>query len=123
MLFSFVAKRVCELENVGTGYTKKLLLTKASLNRKDRWLFLHYGQFACITDYHKEDFVCDVINSTMLDSLYTDPCNSNYINIYVLKRNHILKRKLVKRSEIKRKVVCLPYNRDFVLVPLVHDVC
>ena len=40
----------------------------------------------CITDYHKEDLVCDVIDSTMVDS---DPCNSKYINICLKTKSYV----------------------------------
>ena len=117
-----VGKRIIELENVGSHINHKNIKTKVSTNQKDSWFLLNNGDYACIKDTRNNgEFSCDVIHPIHIQNLFTEPCESKCLNIGV-SNNHVFKRKLVTLKDLKRKVVCMSYNNNFIVVPLLHDV-
>lgn len=122
---SQIVKRVAELENNATSYSHKIVVTTASNRSKDCWFMLQNGEFACVKEQQCENnmFVCDVIRPNQIDNFFSEPCDSKVLDLGIVRNQNMqTKRKLIPRSSFKRKVVCLPYNRGFVLAPLVHDV-
>ena len=84
---------------------------------------------------HTEDFVfvreeksssklaCEIIGQIHMQNFFESPCNSKIMNIAFIGNNHLkqkLRKKVIDRSCISRKAVCLPYDDGFVFFPLLH---
>lgn len=64
-------------------------------------------------------YVCDVVKQQHLESLFLQPCDSKLINIVLVKDMRRHKTQItLDHEDFKRKVVCLPYQGGYVLMPI-----
>jgi hypothetical protein len=68
-----------------------------------------------------KSYVCDVVSQQNVDSFFENPCDSKLLNIAVLPstRRHF-NRVVIEHGDIQKKVACLPYERKYVLLPMLH---
>lgn len=119
-----VGKRISELETTikGQSTTKKYTkLRYISANKRNGCLLLKNEDFAFVTEKRPDgNLLCDVIRQQHLDSFFTEPCDSKIINIALMRNSSRCRSRLVGPEEVYRKVVCLPYGRGHILLPLLH---
>jgi hypothetical protein len=120
-----VVKRLHEIEVAGVQHHNKqyTCLSYISTNTRNGCLLLTNEDFAFVVE--KRDgakLVCDIIRQSSADSFFSDPCDSKLFNIVYVKNFETIRktRRLVEADEVSRKVVCLPYQRGYVLLPLLH---
>lgn len=121
-----VAKRVAEMDNTSSKSKSKCNFSKIGTvveNFKDS-CFLLENKFAFVREKRDDGkFVCDVFSESQLESFYTRPANSKLFKIVYLKDiNQRAKRRLIEKSQMRRKAVCLPMNSGHVVFPLRHEV-
>lgn len=120
-----IVKRLSEVENAGIKQQKKThtSLSFVSANKRNGCLLLQNDDFAFVIEKRADlKLVCDIVKQRYVDSFFMEPLDSKLLNIvYVRNFDTVRKtRRLVKAEEVARKVVCLPYQRGHVLLPLLH---
>ena len=93
-----------------------------SKKKKDNcFLFWNNGNFVFIREKREDTaYVCDIVSQS-LDNFFHDPCDSKLLNIAVLKNNgRQFKRVMVDYDDIQKKVICIPYERNYLLLPMLH---
>jgi hypothetical protein len=120
-----VVKRLHEREKARFQHSNKPYtnLSYVSANKRNGCLLLANDDFAFVIE--KRDggrLVCDIIRQRNVDSFFSEPCDSKLLNIVYVKNFQTVRktRRLVEAEEVSRKVVCLPYQRGYVLLPLLH---
>ena len=116
-----ITKRLSEIPD----HKSKINVTSPfKLNGKDCF-FLSLDDEVCeIKKIKNDDFECEVIRKSSLESLYTSPCDSATLNIFYLKnseRIHTTQR-LVAKDCAKQKMTRFTYKNGFVFFPLLHKV-
>ena len=62
--------------------------------------------------------MCDIVSQS-LETFFHDPCDSKLLNIAVLKNNERqFNRVMVDYDAIQKKVICMPYERNYLLLPM-----
>lgn len=121
-----VGKRIAEFDNIRGPNTKTSLKPTShsiSTNRRNGCLLLKNEDFAFVKEKRPDGYlVCDVIRQRNLENFFTQPCDSKLINIAFMKQSTQHQRRLIDPEEIERKVVCLPCDGGYVLLPLLHGV-
>ena len=62
--------------------------------------------------------VCDILEESQTENSFIDQCESKFINIAFVKRERHLKLRLLEKIDLYNKVVCLPYEGGYVLIPM-----
>lgn len=118
-----VTKRMIEAEKASTIHVLNNHYRYISTRRKDNCFMLRTEQFVFLRERREDGYyVCDVFRSQYLENFFRDPCDAKLLNIVYIKvenTNHA-RRKVIHKSELYRKVVCLTYNAGYVLVPMLH---
>ncbi|XP_065643005.1 uncharacterized protein LOC136074598 [Hydra vulgaris] len=120
-----VAKRIQEYENVHK-YSDIANATnpvfKLSTAYRDSFAQLKNRQFVEVYEVQKDSCMCYIFSFANLHPFFIEPCSSDLLDIYFV-NNHYKhsKSKNVKFTEIERKVLKLPCNGGFVLMPLLHS--
>lgn len=121
-----IAKHLTELSTHGSTCTAKATFPVISTRRKDNCFILHSEDFVFVCEEkHNGILACDIIGQVHMQNFFESPCNSKIMNIAFIGNNHLkqkLRKKLIDRSCIARKVVCLPYGDGIVFFPLLHGV-
>ena len=61
--------------------------------------------------------VCNILDQSQTENFFFHPCESKLINIAFVKRERHLKLRLLEKIDLYKKVVCLPYEGGYVLIP------
>ena len=119
-----VAKRLSECHRlVGT----KDLRTKLADNYRDGFVKLKNGDVCVVTDacYSDSKLTVRRIPKGRVSNLFTVPCESIALGICSIRRSLLkeLPQVVIKRDQICKKVVCLPFNEEsqFALIPVHHN--
>ena len=121
-----VAKREAEMSKPSLKSASKSSFTKIGTiveNFKDS-CFLLEDKLAFVREKRNDGMlVCDVFSASQLESFYSRPADSKLFEIVYLKgMEQKAKRRLVEKSQIRRKAVCLPMNSGHIIFPLRHEV-
>lgn len=117
-----VAKRLTEIENSGR-LKSEARTTIISAKKKDCCFILKNEDFAFIKEERPNGkLLCDVFKQINMENFFDSPCESKTLNIAYLKNSSTASRKLLRRAELQRKVLHLPYQGGFLLFPLLHEV-
>lgn len=116
-----VVKRVYELEEINMNARKKEIKTRINANNKNRWFLMSNGNCTCIKKIQGSDLFCGKIKSNRTKGFYEIPCEPKRLGI-VYDNNSIRIQKWITLSQLKGKVICLPYRNSFVLVAPLNDV-
>jgi hypothetical protein len=117
-----IAKRSFEFESSVKTNFFKLRFPFISTREKDSCFFTKTGKIAFIKEKRKQTLVCDLCSMNDTESYFVSPCDSKLLNICLLKNNTKFKRQLLEKRDLERKVVCLPVERGFVLLPMLHAI-
>ena len=119
-----VAKRLAELDNSAYKSAGKESFTPISTRTRDMCFMLQDEQFAFVKEKRPDGtFVCDVLSLRNMDNFFEHPCKSKLLNIaFVNNLQHGTKRRLLQKQNFSHKVICLPYNRGYVLFPMLHAI-
>ena len=119
-----VVKRVWQLENSGGTDSHKIIKTKITTNCRDSYFLLKSGDIACIKDNIDADtYLCGIVKEHQIECYFNEPCDSRLVNIYFVSQTSMrMNRRIIKRSDLKRKVVYLPVNDGVVFVTLLNDI-
>ena len=118
-----VTKRMSEAEKAGTSPVLTSHFRYISSRRKDSCFILRTEQFIIIREKREDGYcVCDVLRSHHLESFFKEPCDSKLLNIVYISGNNMDngRKKLLHRSDLYRKVVCLTCGDGYVLLPMLH---
>ena len=116
-----VEKRLKEKELFGSDNCEsKTNLTYISANKRNGCFLLSNETFAFVREKRKKEMLCDIIRINQTENFFRNPCDSKLVNVVFVGDRCGMSRRLVERSEIDRKVVCLPYFDGFVLLPMLH---
>lgn len=119
-----VIRRLEELRQSNDADSMPFNLTYTTISSKltDSCLLLKNGKYAFVIEVKDENLLCDVISNNA-ESLFETPADSKLFDIvYVWNTLRRAKRCFVKRSQILRKAVCLPYKEGLAIFPLHHEV-
>lgn len=117
-----IAKRAAELETSKYKYIGKDNSIFVSTKRKDCCFITKDLHFAFVKEKRRNrTYVCDVVSQRHMESFFDAQCNSKLLDILVVKniRQHA-RRKLLEHNDLDKKVVCLPYDTGFLLLPMLH---
>lgn len=121
-----VAKRLTEIEKScvkQTSEKSELTYRLISCRKKDSCFMLYNEDFAFVKEKREDGMlICDIIKQRDADNFFIHPCESKLINIVCIRDQTRRVRKLLEKADLYRKVVCLPYSRGHVLLPLLHGV-
>ncbi|XP_071139291.1 uncharacterized protein [Mytilus edulis] len=117
-----VAKRIVEMEKSKCRRKPRTIHVFISKTKKDSCFLLKNKTFVFVREKREnKTYLCDVISQNSLENFFENPCNSKILNIFVLKNNQRqFRRILVDNDDIQKKVVCLPYERHTLLLPMLH---
>lgn len=119
-----IAKRLTELNAHGSTSTAKVIYPVISTRSKDNCFILHTEDFVFVHEEKSSgELACEIIGQIHMQNFFESPCNSKLMNIAFIETKHLkqkLRKKVIDRSCISRKVVCLPYDDGFVFFPLLH---
>lgn len=93
------------------------------INQKKGQLHLLKNKEIVFVKEKRDDkkYVCDVLKRSNLESFYESPCNSKLLNtVVVKKRNMHFKRKLLEHTDFEKKLICLPWDRGYLLIQMLH---
>ncbi|CAC5385966.1 unnamed protein product [Mytilus coruscus] len=117
-----VAKRLHELEKAKCRQIPQKIHIYVSTRKKDSCFLLKNNKFAFIKEKRNDKFVCDVFGRHYLESFFSKPCDSKILDILLLKDiRRRSQRILLDRNDFQRKVVCLPFDRGYLLIPMLHS--
>ena len=110
-----IVKRIKEIESTGS-VSKKELQWKIRSNGKDAWFLIH-TQIVHVISVDNETCNCEVFYKADLLELFTEPCESKCVDIFVVKKNTKKKRRRFSINDFTQKFVCIPIeNEAFVLI-------
>lgn len=93
-------------------------------NTRDGVFLLRDDSIAFVDErLSNDDVTCRIIPRSSQSDFYTVPCHSTLFNVsFITERSSRMprRRKVVALSELNHKVVCLPHNDGFVLLPMCH---
>ena len=118
-----VTKRLREIEITGkySSMIRKTETVQISTKRRNRCFQLSDEAYGFVIEKNENGtYLCDVIPQSRTENFFKKPCESKLINIAFIRSFVRAVRKIVTPDEIYRKVVCLPYERGYVLLPLLH---
>lgn len=121
-----VAKRITEMDNSKLKHISNSVHSFVSTKKKDGCFMLKTNSFVFVREKGPDEkYVCDVISQRNTESFFTEPCDSKLVNIVMLKNINLrryARRQLIEKQEFVRKVVCLPFEDGYVLLPMLHGV-
>lgn len=117
-----VTKRIVEMEKMNCRQLPKRIHISVSTQKKDSCFLLKSREIVFVKEKRDDKkYVCDVLKRSNLESFYDSPCNSKLLNtVVVKKRNMHLKRKLLEHTDFEKKLICLPWDRGYLLIPMLH---
>ena len=65
---------------------------------------------------------CRILPITKCESLFKKLCDSNMLDICKASRTSSFKRKMIDKNSILKKVMCIAYKNDYILLPFVSSV-
>ena len=110
-----VVNRICEIDKKHSVKVKKDLSTKLSVNERDR-CFLIKGFFIFVDEIQHNMLYCGILPITKCESLFKKPCNSKMLYICKASRTSPFKRKMIHKDSILKKVMCITYRNDYILL-------
>ena len=63
---------------------------------------------------------CEVIKEQHTSEFFTNPCSSKLFDIQFIRKECHFKRRVIDKSKLLRKLVCIPYSGGRVICPLLH---
>lgn len=119
-----VAKRMIEIESSGLKKHKRVTSTFISRRKKDNCILLQTEEYAFVREQRENgQLYCEIISSRYTENFFIAPCECKLLNIVYI-RNILMKtrtkHRLLMRTYLSRKVVCLPYGEGCVLFPMLH---
>lgn len=118
-----VAKRMAE----NRGNAKILDTSKAhrpkhiSNKVKDSCFQMNNKDFAIVKGKCDEGtYLCDIYKQRHLEDFFTKPCPSKLIDIAFSKSEQPSSTKILKKQELAKKAIALPYKTGMVLIPVLH---
>lgn len=116
-----VCKRMTESEAVGGRVCKSMRKKFISAGGCDSMFFFSNNQVAEVTKKLKDSTVaCNIYSTCSTESFFTVPCDSKLFDICFMRKECRLKWKVLYRTSLEHKVVCLPYGDGRVAFPLLH---
>ena len=113
-----------EKETAGAMKCKKIE-TKASVKEKDSWFVLkgrkHIAHIVKSTPDNANIFEWELFSISELHELFSTPCNSKTVDIFIMRHKKSQHIKVIKRSEFYLKLVCMPLDNKLVFVPMKHE--
>ena len=120
-----VIKRQEEFQNVFGSLPKTELFSRVTSGRKDKCFLLANYAVAFVKEVIDTDtFSCEVIKSKHLEDVYYSPMQSSLLNIYLFRyrKKKELRLKILQKTSLIRKCVCLPEKRGLAIFPLLHEI-
>ena len=115
-----IVKCLNEIGNLDNKLLKKKH-TKVVPDGKDSFFFLKSGLLAQVIEMSFDSLVCKIFPSRIFSDFFIIPCNSSYNKIVAVPKCAPVKRRNVKKSELKRKVICFKGKSRNIFFPLCHD--
>ena len=120
-------KRIAELENAGLKPSYKCIFTKVSKIPRDSWFLLENEDVVCVKETQSSTrFLCEIFKRDALTDYFDyPPCQSSTVGIFFLsnvKMNNNNERRIINRTLMKRKMVCLAVEAGNVLINMLNDV-
>ena len=116
-------KRIKELEKTTScKHLSKKVHICISTQKKDSCFLLKNRKIAIVKEKRANNtYLCDVINRSYMDNFYDSPCESKWMNVVVVKRNHRhYNRMLLDHTDFDKKLICLPYEGGNLFLPMLH---
>ena len=118
-----VAKRMSENPNL-VGTKTNVRSMKLTANTRDGVVKLKSGKVAFITDICGERITAQIVSKRRLNSIFDILCDSLAVGIGKVRKSTLSDSLecCIMRSDIDRKMVCLPYNdgTEWALIPVHH---
>ncbi len=99
----------------------EIKITSVSDSIKDSCIMLTDRNFAVVKSIFSTSLECDVYPSKKGRPIFTKPCSSKLISVMQFKQNDALIGKIIPKSDILCKAICLPSNDGNVMMPLRHS--
>ena len=118
-----VAKRMQERKNAEvTGVKQKPTFSVISTKERNSCFLLKDGSYAFVKEKrdNNKTLVCQILKQEQTENYFTQPCDSKLLNIVLVKSRQRMKRRNVDVSNIYRKLVRLPVEHGYVLIPMLH---
>lgn len=117
-----ISKRISESAVIGKA---KIRAPKLNDNLRDGSVLLKDGKLAIIIGFDDGDLLVKRLPSRIMADLYVVPCRSKLFNIGTIRKSQLteISTTRAKRSDILRKVACVPYGdggNSLALLPLRH---
>ena len=92
-------------------------------NQKANCFLTHSGSIVFILNVDETGYgmMCRVYATTNTNSFFEDFCDSKDPNIFVLTNQTVFAERIVNKSEIWRKCICIPYKTKRVVIGLLND--
>jgi hypothetical protein len=120
---SQVAKRLKEREVIQEFFVEKSDFIYISTKQRNSCFLLYDESFVFVKEKQEAgNLVCSIIPQEQTDDFFSAPCSSKLLNIVFLPKNRRMQRKVIARSSLYKKVVCLPYEDGYVLLPMLHGI-
>ena len=65
---------------------------------------------------------CRILPITKCESLFKKPCDSKMLDIFKAIRTSSFKRKTIDKDSILKKLLCITYKNDYILLHFVSSV-
>lgn len=116
-----VAKRLAEQQGGSSGLVTSKSPT-VSTKPKDACFMLENGDFAIVRDKEDDEmYRCDIYKHIHLDNFFDLPCKSKLFNIAFSKFNEPSHSQCLRRQQLTKKAVALPYKTGCVLIPVLNS--
>ena len=124
-----VGKRLEEIRVARGDSYKSTSIRRIITNKmKDSCFLIRNGDYAFVTEVLEGgEYVCDIVRSARLHSLYRVPCDSKIMNIGCIRNvrapANIAETRVLQRNDFKKKVVILPrpgLDGEVALIPMTH---
>ena len=97
--------------------------TKVRINSLKDGVFTDGENVLFVKEKNGENYTCDVFKKHQMHDVFSSPCSSRSLNIFLLRNN--LKphsQRVVTKNTFKRKMVCLLNEEGKCLFPMLHEI-
>ena len=117
-----VVNRIYDIDKTSSVKSKKDLSTKLFVNERDR-CFLIRRPFIFVDEIQDNNMLyCRILPTTKYECLFKKPCDSKMLEICKASRTSHFKRKMIDKDSMFKKVTCITYKNDYILLPFVSSV-
>ena len=116
-----ITKRLSETSEVHPK--KKMSYLKVSAKPRDKCFLVDNRTYVFIKSSTEEGYICDTVGISKLSSFFHAPLDSKLLQICFMSNHIRYQEKIIKKSQLTKKVVCLPVlDSGFALFPMLHEV-